>query len=247
MVSATRIGSLKQPAKQAVVFLHGLGDVGTSWGFLADYARQFSETPGSEFYGKFNHVRFVFPNAPVVPVSVNGGQRMPAWFDIFSLGGEVSGRLPADDIPGFLKSIEVIESVLEEVKQESGIESDKVVLGGFSQGAALSLASSVLLDKKVAGIVSLSGFLRVKETLDDKIKEVGVENLVNFDTPILHCHGDIDPVITYETAIATKEYYKQHLGLKGYKFLKYGGLAHSTTPEEITEVLRFFVKTLKLA
>lgn len=238
VLSAVRINPVKQPVKYAVIFLHGLGDSGAGWTFLSDQAQSFNKDSSSKFYGKFDHVKFIFPNAPSIPVTCNNGHRMPAWFDIFSLGGTAG----AEDTKGFLKSVETIKQYIDEVVNETGISEDKIILGGFSQGAALSLASTVYLDKKLAGFVSMSGFLRTKDELIDTIKNKygdDPKKLVNYDTPILHCHGDSDPVIPYEFGLLTKDFYKKELGFPKYKFLKFTGLQHSASPIEIENVLEF--------
>ncbi|ODV59245.1 palmitoyl-(protein) hydrolase [Ascoidea rubescens DSM 1968] len=233
-LSAVRISSKSKPATAAVIFLHGLGDSGAGWSFLSDYARASKE---------FDHIKFIFPNAPSQPVTVNGGMRCPSWFDIYELGNNKNINL-GDDKEGFLKSIDTIREHIKELNN-SDIPTDRVIIGGFSQGAALSLASSVLVDEKLAGVIGLSGFARIVSTLKEKIASFdGVKNLPNVDTPVLQCHGLLDEVINYEFGAMTKDFFKKEIGLTNYKFYKFNNLGHSCNEDEISLVLNFIKDNL---
>lgn len=106
--------------------MHGLGDTGSGWGFLAQYLQQ--RDPAA-----FQHTNFVFPNAPELHVTANGGALMPAWFDIL----EWDPSFSKVDSDGFMNSLNSIEKT---VKQEidKGIKPEQIIIGGFSQGAALA-------------------------------------------------------------------------------------------------------------
>lgn len=244
-MSAIRVNSLKQPAKSAVIFLHGLGDTGAGWKFLADEAQQLTQQPSSPYYGKFDHTRFIFPNAPVQPVTVNYGQAMPSWFDLHTLGSDNIQELldkQQEDVSGVLSSVNTINKHIEELLDDktAQIKPENIVVGGFSQGAALALASVVLQDRKLAGFISLSGFLRIRDELLNKVNLVGgADKLVNFSTPVLHCHGDADPVVQYKFGLYTKDFYKKELHLPNYRFLRISNMPHSVFPEELQEVYKF--------
>lgn len=244
-MSAVRINSLKQPARSAVIFLHGLGDTGAGWTFLADEAQQLTQQPGSPYYGRFDHTRFVFPNAPVQPVTVNHGQAMPSWFDLHTLGSDSLQELldtQREDAAGVLRAVGAIDRHVEELLSDktAQIEPENIVVGGFSQGAALALASAVLQDRKLGGFISLSGFLRIRDVLLSKAALVGgAARLANFETPVLHCHGDADPVVQYKFGLYTKDFYKKELRLPNYRFLRISNMPHSVFPEELQEVYKF--------
>ncbi|ODV95685.1 hypothetical protein PACTADRAFT_34239 [Pachysolen tannophilus NRRL Y-2460] len=226
--SALRIPSKKVPATAVVILLHGLGDTGAGWKFLADYAH-------NSFGDKFQHVKFVFPHAPEMPVTVNGGYRMTSWFDLFELGNPSASS--KQDIKGFLKCIDIIKGLIQEQIDE-GINPNKILLGGFSQGAALTLASAALLDNKIGGFLAMSGFVNIPNVVKELIKNA------NVDTPILQCHGTADPVVNYNVGEQTYDFYKKNLGFTDYIFKTYPGMGHSTCDEELNDIFKFFEKIL---
>lgn len=222
-VSAIRIPANGSLAKAAVIFLHGLGDSGDGWSWLPQLVGQ----------SKLIHepINYVFPNAPKIPVTINNGFAMPAWFDIYELGNPHARQ----DVAGFFKSCEVLKEFILEQHNQFNIPLEKIVIGGFSQGAAISLATLALLDIKIGGCVALSGFCPVKNEITDRYnKNPGV----NFDTPIFQGHGTVDPVINYDYGKQTSELYKQ-LGFKNLKFNTYTGVAHSASEEELADVIKF--------
>lgn len=123
--SAVRIPATRTPSA-SIIFLHGLGDSGSGWAFLAEEARR---------QKRLQHVNFVFPNAPTRPVTLNFGMAMPAWYDIPSLGAIRSNQ----DEKGIMESVETLKNLIKE-QQDKGIPLNRIVIGGFSQGCAVSLA-----------------------------------------------------------------------------------------------------------
>ena len=113
---------------------------------------------------KFEEVKFVFPNAPSIPITLNMGMRMPGWYDIKSLD-KINER--DEDEVGIKRSQEYFHSLID-AEVEAGIPADRVVLGGFSQGGAMSILSGVTYKNKLGGIVGLSCYL----LLQGKIKEM---------------------------------------------------------------------------
>ncbi|CAI4047495.1 hypothetical protein SUVZ_12G1710 [Saccharomyces uvarum] len=227
-MNGLRIAAKVQPARQTIIFLHGLGDTGSGWGFLAQYLQQRDPTT-------FQHTNFVFPNAPEVHVTANGGALMPAWFDIL----EWDSSFSKVDTDGFMNSLNAIEKM---VKQEidKGIKPEQIIIGGFSQGAALALASSVTLPWRVAGVVALSGFCYIPGILKQH------KNDLNVKTPLFHGHGDMDPVVSISLGLNAKKFYQDTCGIQDYELKIYNGMAHSTVPEELDDLTAFLKKCLSL-
>eukprot|EP00656_Telonema_subtile_P045853 TRINITY_DN52120_c0_g1_i1.p1 TRINITY_DN52120_c0_g1~~TRINITY_DN52120_c0_g1_i1.p1 ORF type:complete len:182 (+),score=44.85 TRINITY_DN52120_c0_g1_i1:137-682(+) len=122
--------------------LHGLGDTAAGW---ADAAAHFS--------GSLPHVKFVLPTAPEQPVTLNGGMPMPSWYDICGLDAREQ-----ENCEGIEDSRErIVGLIAEEV--EAGVQHNRIVLGGFSQGAALSLYAGLQLQKPLAGVLAMSGYM----------------------------------------------------------------------------------------
>lgn len=240
VLSAVRSNPVSHQAKYAVLFLHGLGDSGNGWSFMAEHAKELGKYPQ---YQKLNDVKFVFPNAPIRPVTANRGMEMPAWFDVFTLG--LNSGAAREDTVGFLQTISIIEQHIDQLTNEYNIKPENIIVGGFSQGAALSLGASILLKQKVAGFVSLSGFIRIQNKLEERIAEVGSANkLPNFNTKIFHGHGTADQVIRYEVGKNAARFFTEELKWPGYNFSSYSGMGHSTCPQELKEVFDFIVSEL---
>lgn len=165
-----------QAARASVIWLHGLGADG----------HDFVPIVGELGLPKDAAVRFIFPHAPVRPVTLNGGMPMRAWYDIISL--DRSGKI---DEPGIRESeARVRELVAEERK--SGIEPSRLVLAGFSQGGAIALQTSLRYPDRLAGVMALSTYL----PLADALTREG--SPANRNTPILMCHGQFDTMLPLE-------------------------------------------------
>ncbi|RLV95166.1 Protein dopey [Spathaspora sp. JA1] len=224
LISAIRINSQKTPAKAAVIFLHGLGDTGEGWSWFPQLIKQ------SKIITSSDVVNYIFPNAPSIPITVNGGYVMPAWFDIYEFGNPDAKQ----DVTGFFKSCQVLKNLIREQIDVYGIPPEKIIIGGFSQGAAISLATVSLLDFKIGGVVALSGFCPVKKEVAERVEKSGV----NFNTPIFQGHGKADPIINYQYGLQTSELYKS-LGFSKLTFHGYEGVAHSADDQELIEVMKF--------
>ncbi|EOD52397.1 acyl-protein thioesterase 1 [Neofusicoccum parvum] len=200
-----------------VIVAHGLGDSGAGWMFLAENWRR---------RNKFDEVSFIFPSAPSIPITINMGMRMPGWYDITSLS-DINQR--SEDEAGIKRSMEYFHGLVKE-EMNKGIPSERIVLGGFSQGGAMSLLSGVTSPEKLGGIFGLSCYL----LLQNKIREMIPEENPNKDTPIFMGHGDVDPVVRYEWGQRTASKLKEW----GWKvdFKTYQGLPHSADPEEIDDL-----------
>ncbi|KAL7893941.1 Phospholipase/Carboxylesterase domain-containing protein [Trichoderma sp. TUCIM 5745] len=233
---ASRAAPLVFPALSrhtaTVIFVHGLGDSGHGWA----QAVQLWQSKH-----RLDEVKFILPNARTMPITVNGGYPMPAWFDIKSLGATskmtLDERSRETDEAGILESRAYLYSLIQKEVSE-GISSDRVVLGGFSQGGAMSVFSGITAPFKLAGIVGLSCWL----PLSHKLKEFIPGTNFNQDTPIFMGHGDEDPVVLYEWGTATKQRLKE-LGYN-VNHETYKGMQHSACMDEFNDVEDFLVLNL---
>ncbi len=156
-----------------VIWLHGLGADGHDFEPIVPELKIPAELG----------VKFIFPHAPVIPVTINGGYQMRAWYDIRN--ADLSQR---EDETGVRQSAEQVQQLIEH-EIEQGIATDRIILAGFSQGGAIALHLATRLDKKLAGIVALSTYLTIPDKLADEKSDT------NLDTPIFMAHGQQDPVV----------------------------------------------------
>ena len=138
-------------------------------------------------------VRFVFPQAPTMAVTINGGYRMPSWYDI-----RVSDLGREEDAGGLRASRDAIEALIEREKQR-GIPASRIVLAGFSQGCAMALMTGLRHAERLAGIVGLSGYLPIAATT------AAERHAANADTPVFLAHGTRDGVVPLARAEASRE------------------------------------------
>lgn len=161
----------------AIIWLHGLGASGD------DFVPVVDELKKSAPFG----IRFIFPNAPMIPVTVNGGYIMPAWYDILNM----SGLSREVDHQGIMDSIAIVQQlVAEQVAQ--GIASDRIFLAGFSQGGAIAYSAGLSAPQRLAGIMALSTY--VPEPAWLKMNA----NAVQQGLPVLAMHGTQDPVVSLQ-------------------------------------------------
>jgi len=199
------------PPVAAVIWLHGLGADGHDFEPVVPELRLSKP------------VRFVFPHAPVQPVTINNGMRMRAWYDIFQFG---SGR--EDD-----KGIRASQKMLEKLIEQQPVE--KVILAGFSQGGAIVLQTALRHPKKLAGVMALSTYLPLAATLDAE------RNAVNAQIPIFMAHGQHDDIIPIQRAQASRDAL-QKLGYK-VEWHDYP-MPHSVCGEEIRDISAWLTKLL---
>lgn len=203
----------------SVIWLHGLGADGSDF---VPIVRELdlSGCPA---------IRFVFPHAPVMPVTVNGGYRMRAWYDI--LGAEIVQR---QDEAGLRKSQAAVEELIAQEKSR-GIASEKIVLAGFSQGCAMTLQTGLRYPEKLAGLLCLSGYLPIYE------KVTAEKHAANQDTPIFMAHGRQDSVVPFQAAALSRDFLKA-LGYR-VEWHEYA-MPHSVCPEEIDDIGHWLRKVL---
>jgi len=202
----------------AVIWLHGLGADGHDFepvvpmlGLPAGLA-----------------LRFVFPHAPVRPVTINMGMTMRAWYDILQLGG---GPEDADGI----RSSQLLLEGLVAREIDRGVPAGKVVLAGFSQGGAIALQTGLRYGERLAGILALSTYLPLAQTLADERAPA------NFETPIFMAHGAMDDLIPVNRAEASRDALKAigyHLEWHAYP------MGHAVCPEEIDAVGKWLARVL---
>src|SRR5437868_3720690 len=161
----------------AVIWMHGLGADGHDFEPIVPELG----LPSSM------SVRFIFPHAPVRPVTLNNGMRMRAWYDIIQLGGG------AEDAPGIRASQGLVEELIAG-QTKKGMAPERIVLAGFSQGGAIALHTALRHPARLAGVLALSTYLPLASTVQ------GEMNAANRDTPIFMAHGEYDDVIPLRRA-----------------------------------------------
>ena len=203
----------------AILVMHGLGADGNDF---VPIARELD-------LAEVGPVRFVFPHAPVIPVTINNGYRMRAWYDILGLGGG-----SREDEAGLRRSMAEIEDLLQREK-ERGMPADRIVLAGFSQGCAMALMTGVRHKARLAGIAGMSGYLPLAQTTAAERSDA------NAPTPIFMGHGQHDDVVD----IARGEASRDALRAWGYEVEWHDyPMPHSVCMEEIADLGRWLVKVL---
>ena len=166
-------------------------------------------------------VRFVFPHAPVRPVTINGGMAMRAWYDI--LGMEIDRN---QDQAGIVASVAAVDQLIDE-QIEAGIAAERLVLAGFSQGGAIALRCGLARDRSLAGLIGLSCYLLDANRLDDWVKPE------SRSVPVFMGHGSQDPVVPVQLGQASAEAL-QSVGLD-VRWLTWP-MAHSVNLDEIRAI-----------
>jgi len=207
------------PATAAVIWLHGLGADGNDFAPIV---------PEMDLSG-CPTIRFVFPHAPSIPVTINGGYVMPAWYDI--LGTNLVDR---QDDRGIQKSEWAITALIEN-EVARGIPYERIVLAGFSQGCAMALHTGLRLPHKLAGIMALSGYLPLADRFADE------RHAANAQTPVFMAHGTQDPVVVLQRGEDSRD----ALAKLGHpvEWHTYP-MQHSVHPREIADIALFLTKVL---
>lgn len=206
----------------SVIWMHGLGDDGRGWsdvvpmlGIPADLA-----------------LRFIFPHAPVMPVTINNGMHMRAWYDVRQ--ADLSERA---DLDGVRRSQALI-TALQAREVSRGIAAARTVLAGFSQGGAIALYAGLRYPERIAGIVGLSTYLVASASTAAEASPA------NRDVPIFMAHGTHDPVVRLPWA----EHSRDVLRAAGWNVEWHTWpMEHSAVQEEIAETGRFLTRVLRVA
>src|SRR5438094_7074202 len=218
LLSAIEIETAPNP-NAAVIWLHGLGDDGQGWSLIVPALNVPSTLA----------VRFIFPHAPVMPVTINNGYPMRAWYDIRQ--NDFNERA---DIAGVKRSQTQVESLVAREKSR-GIAARRIVLAGFSQGGAIALYAGLRHAERLAAIVALSTYVIAPATLAFE------GSAANRDISIFMAHGTQDPVIQFRWAEASR----QVLVAAGYNVEWHVyAMPHSAVPEEIDAISAFLLRAL---
>ena len=199
----------------SVIWLHGLGADGHDFEPIVPELQVPAHLP----------LRFIFPHAPVRPVTINGGMAMRAWYDIFSF--DRGGRV---DEQGIRDSGEIAAGLIRR-EQERGIAANRIVLAGFSQGGAIALHAALRHPEKLAGLMALSTYLPLSSSLDAEV--VNNPAAVNREIPIFMAHGTFDPVLPMQMGSDSRDL----LVDRGFdvEWREYP-MAHAVCAEEIAHI-----------
>jgi phospholipase/carboxylesterase len=208
----------------SVILLHGLGADGNDFVPIADELDLSAAGP----------VRFVFPHAPMRPVTINGGYTMRAWYDI--LGTELDGTgARREDEAGLRASLAEVEALIAK-ERSRGIAARRIVLAGFSQGCAMALLTGLRHAERLAGVLGLSGYLPLAATL------AAERSAANADVPIFLAHGTQDPVVAIARATASRD----ALTALGYDVEWHAyPMPHAVCAQEIADVNRWLLNVLR--
>lgn len=202
-----------------ILWLHGLGADGNDFVPIIDEL----ELPSA------SRIRFIFPHAPMRPVSINNGFVMRAWYDVLNL----NFNQPEDE-DGLRDSQRAIEALLERERQR-GITPERIVLAGFSQGGAMALQTGLRYPERLAGIMALSCYLPLQQTLAAEAHHV------NSATSIFMAHGSQDSIVPLTLAAASR----RQLLESGYavEWHEYP-MAHTVCVEEMTDISAWLKRVL---
>jgi len=193
----------------AIIWLHGLGADGYDFEPIVPELR----LPFA--------ARFVFPHAPIRPVTINGGMPMRAWYDILGFGGD-----RPEDAAGIRASAAAVERLVER-EIERGVPSERVVLAGFSQGGAIALHTALRCERPLGGVLALSTYLPLAATL------AAEKSAVNAEVPIFFAHGTADGVLPLSLAQASR----RALETAGYAVdWHLYSMAHAVCAEEVAAI-----------
>jgi predicted esterase len=226
ITKAAMTTSSSSSKRGALIFLHGLGDTPAGWSELKDSLPQMKP--------KLKDIHYVFPASPTIPISINGGMRMPGWFDLFDWPIDVGSK---DDKPGLLRGVEQIQKEVEKLKAQ-GIPPSKIVLGGFSQGGAVALLAAYRNiggddDEPFAGCAGLSAWLTLPEEL--QVSEAAAQQ-----TPLFWGHGTLDDKVLFPQ----QKFGVDKLRAAGVTVMDIQyNMGHSSHPEEM-ETLAEFVEQM---
>jgi phospholipase/carboxylesterase len=206
-----------------VIWLHGLGADGNDFAPIVPELR-LAGAPA---------VRFVFPHAPMMPVTINNGYVMRAWYDVSF--GDLEGKTRQADETGVRASqAEIVKLIARETAR--GIAAEKIVVAGFSQGGAIALQTALRFPAKLAGIMALSTYLPLAHTLAAEAAAA------NRSIPVFFAHGTLDPVIPLAMATASRA----ALLAAGYAVEWHDyPMQHSVCVEEIADVSAWLSKVLR--
>jgi len=203
----------------SVIWLHGLGADGHDFEPIVQQLNLPNDAA----------VRFIFPHAPSMPVTLNNGMVMPAWYDIIEL--KIDRKVDEIQLKKSVRS--VIDFIENEI--DRGIQSDRIIIAGFSQGGAVAFEAALAFPKKLAGLLALSTYFATKGSI--------IYNPANNQLPIAIHHGEYDPIVPIKLGQASFEL----LSEKGYPVeLKTYPMEHSVCRQQIVDIRQWFIDVLDL-
>lgn len=206
--------------KSSIIWLHGLGASGH------DFEAIVPELDIPESLG----LRFVFPHAPEMPVTINNGYVMPAWYDITS--PDFSRH---EDEAGICASVQLLENMIAH-EIEQGVPENKIILAGFSQGGAIVLHGGLRYQGKLAGIMALSTYLPVREKLEQERSQNSIS------VPVVMMHGKQDDIVP----IALAEQSRDHLQKLGHDISWHSyNMPHSVCSDQIKDIADWLKEILQ--
>jgi phospholipase/carboxylesterase len=218
LLTTTEIETAPNPTA-AIIWMHGLG---------ADSSDFVPLVPELDLTG-CGAIRFVFPDAPVMPVTMNNGYRMRSWYDIIGLGLDRQ-----EDESGLRASQAAIEDLIAR-ELERGIRSERIVLAGFSQGCAMVLQTGLRHAQPLAGMMCLSGYLPLRDQIQAE------RSPANQKTPIFMGHGQVDNVVPFDRAEKSRDM----LLALGYAIEWHSyPMAHSVNAQEVADISKWLQTVL---
>jgi predicted esterase len=214
--------------KNVVVWMHGLGDTADGWASLMPML-------------ELQNTKYILPTAPERPITLNGGYPMPGWADVFSLDKSAN-----EDAQGFHESAQRIQDIIKTEMEDKGIPSERIVVGGFSQGGALALHVSTRATYRLAGCAALSTWLPLRDDYPGALSEQSREHLRLFQA-----HGEADEVVRLQWGETSNEGLKQWLKMGSsedpidFRFMKIEHMGHSSDPAEIDALKDVLAEWLK--
>lgn len=204
--------------KASVIWLHGLGADGH------DFESIVPELNLANDLG----IKFIFPNAPIRPVTINGGMSMRAWYDVKS-----ANLREMEDSESITASSNLIRNYINE-EIEAGISTTKIILAGFSQGGAIALHAGLRYPQPLAGLLALSCYLPVPDQLEKEASN-------HKDCPIMMAHGIADPVIPVDQGRTSYQMLKDHgYTVEWHEYM----MQHAVCSEEIAAIASWINKLL---
>jgi len=209
-----------KPISNSIIWLHGLG---------ADGSDFISIVPELHLPSSLG-IRFIFPHAPIMPVTINQGFEMRAWFDIYG-----TTRDSKIDFPGIQQSVEQINQLIEK-EIERGIKPEQIIVCGFSQGATIALMTGLFHSQPLGGVIALSGYLPTDEQTFQKVSPV------NRNLSIFLAHGTEDLIVPYALGKATYAALRNaNYPVSWHSY----PIPHSVCAEEINAISQWMQKMLQ--
>jgi phospholipase/carboxylesterase len=212
------IETAEQP-DAAVIWLHGLGADGSDFVPIVDQLQLPSHYA----------IRFIFPHAPLRPITINQGYQMPGWYDVSSLS-----IVEQEDEAGIKESSAILKQICESQEAE-GIESSRIIVAGFSQGGAIALHCGCRYPRQLAGIMALSTYMPLPHSLNEEISETAI------DTSVFMAHGRQDDVVAYEYGKQSREQLEScNIEVLWHEY----DMGHAVCIEEIQHIRQWLTETI---